>query len=227
MKHRIRSLASTAGLFCRQRDIRSLRQNWVVVKLSVNKRRSSRTGRKERKESVAELQDAGPGQNTSRREVEGPVEVENDKEAKIEPELKGSQTEIDAPPQFEQPEQQHVEHAQAEPAALSKETDIEPDAGQKSGGKRVADNREGIFEGFTKINESVFSLEGVKKAAAWYIETSEKLAHQALELQEKATGWAKDTPLAPLFEAQTSLARKFVERSANAARTLWQIQPTQ
>ena len=91
----------------------------------------------------------------------------------------------------------------------------------------MAENREGIFEGFAKINESVFSLDGVKKAAAWYIETSEKLAKQALELQEKATGWAKDTPFAPLFEAQNSFARKFVERSANAARTLWQIQSAQ
>ena len=91
----------------------------------------------------------------------------------------------------------------------------------------MAENREGVFDSFTKINESVFGLEGMKKAAAWYIETSEKLANQALELQEKAMGWAKDTPLAPLFEAQNSLARKIVEQSANAARTLWQIQPAE
>lgn len=88
-------------------------------------------------------------------------------------------------------------------------------------------NREGMFDSINKMSESVFSLEGVKKAAAWYIETSEKLANQALELQERATGWAKDTPFAPLFEAQNSFARKFVERSANAARTLWQIHPGQ
>jgi hypothetical protein len=96
------------------------------------------------------------------------------------------------------------------------------------GGNIVADkenNREGSFEAFTKVGESVFSLEGVKKAAAWYIETSEKLANQAIEMQEKATGWAKETPLAPLFEAQNSLARKIVERSAGAARSLWQISP--
>jgi hypothetical protein len=155
------------------------------------------------------------------------VEIENDKEAKIESVLKSSQVEIAAPPQFGQPEQQPVRHVQAESARPSKQTGIEPEAGQKSGGKRVTDNRESIAEGFTKFNESVFSLDGVKKAAAWYIETSEKLANQALELQERATGWAKDTPFAPLFEAQNSLARKFVERSANAARTLWQIQSGQ
>jgi hypothetical protein len=106
----------------------------------------------------------------------------------------------------------------------------EPRSEQKpSGGrKKVAENnREGMFDSINKMSESVFSLEGVKKAAAWYIETSEKLANQALELQERATGWAKDTPFAPLFEAQNSFARKFVERSANAARTLWQIHPGQ
>src|SRR5260370_5444061 len=83
---------------------------------------------------------------------------------------------------------------------------------------------EKMFESFSKLGESFFSLDGVKKAAAWYIETSEKLVNQAIELSEKSTGWAKETPLAPLFEAQTSLARKFLERSVSAARNLWQIQ---
>ena len=91
----------------------------------------------------------------------------------------------------------------------------------------MADTRENVFESFSKMNDSVFNLEGVKKAAAWYIETSEKFANQALELQEKATSWAKDTPFAALFEAQQSIARKFVERSAHAARTLWQVPVTQ
>lgn len=198
-----------------------------MVKLSASRRRSGRTRKKERKESEAELQNAGPVPQTSAQEVEGPVEVESDKEDKIESELKSPQSEIAAPQQSEHAEPQPVEHAQAESAAPSKQSEIKAQAGQKSGGKRVAENREGIFENFSKIGDSVFSLEGVKKAAAWYIETSEKFANQALELQEKAMGWTKDTPLAPLFEAQSSFARKFVERSANAARSLWQIQPSQ
>jgi hypothetical protein len=176
---------------------------------------------------VAELQDAGPGQKMPERKVEVSVEIENDKEAKIESESKSSEVEIAAPPQFEQPEQQAIGQVQAEPTTLSKQTGIKPVAGQKSGGKRVADNRESITDGFAKFSESIFSPEGMKKAAAWYIETSEKFANQAIELQERATGWAKDTPFAPLFEAQNSLARKFVERSVNAARTLWQIEPSQ
>jgi hypothetical protein len=119
----------------------------------------------------------------------------------------------------EQAEQQRIHEVK------QSEFDPSKQQHQPSGGKkRVAENsREGVYESFNKMSESVFSLEGVKKAAAWYIETSEKLATQALELQERATGWAKDTPFAPLFEAQHSFARKMVERSAHAARTLWQI----
>jgi hypothetical protein len=196
----------------------------VVVKLGVNKRRSGRAKKKARKESGAELQEAGPERKTSEQEVDGPVEANDDKEDKIEADLKSSAA-TGASSQCEQPEP--VEHIQAEAATSSKSSEVQPTAGQKSGGKRVADNREGIFENFAKMSESVFSLDGVKKAAAWYIETSEQLANQALELQERATGWAKDTPFAPLFEAQNSFARKFVERSAHAARTLWQIQPTE
>jgi hypothetical protein len=89
------------------------------------------------------------------------------------------------------------------------------------------ETREGLFNPFSKLGEAFFSLESARKAAAWYIDNSEKLAHQAIELQEKATVWAKETPFASLFETQPSLARKFVERSAAAARNLWQIEQQQ
>lgn len=84
-------------------------------------------------------------------------------------------------------------------------------------------NGEKMFDSFTKMSEPFLKLDGVKKVAAWYIETSEKLATQLIEMQEKATSWAKETPLAPLFEAQHSIARKMVERSTSAARNLWQL----
>src|SRR5437016_30315 len=74
------------------------------------------------------------------------------------------------------------------------------------------DSKKGL-RSFPELSESLCNLEGVKKAAARYIENCEKLAKQAIELQEKSAAWAKETPLAPLFEAQTSIARKFVERS--------------
>jgi hypothetical protein len=83
----------------------------------------------------------------------------------------------------------------------------------------------GIYEAFSKMSEVPFmSIDNVKKIAAWYIDTSEKFATQALELQEKALGWAKETPFAPMFDAQQKLARKLVERSVSTARSLWQLE---
>ena len=82
---------------------------------------------------------------------------------------------------------------------------------------------ERVAETFAKLADSALSLDGVKKIAAWHIETNEKLAKQAIELQEKGSEWAKNTPLAPFLEMQTLIASKLVERSATAARDLWQI----
>lgn len=195
----------------------------LVVNLSANKRSRGRARKKELRQSGAILPDDGTKQEASEQEVR-PVEAENDK-SKTKLGFEGSKSHLTLPADFEA-ERQMPEEAQAE-AKQSKRAEVKPETGQKSGGKRVADNREGVFESFTKMNDSVFSLEGVKKAAAWYIEAGEKLANHALEFQERATGWAKDTPFAPLFEAQHSIARKFVERSASAARTLWQIQASQ
>src|SRR5712692_784416 len=71
--------------------------------------------------------------------------------------------------------------------------------------------------------ESACGLAGLKKAMAWQIEISEKLASQAIEQLEQRTQWAKNAPLAPWFEAQASLARKIIAQSAAAARNLWRI----
>jgi hypothetical protein len=194
-----------------------------VVKLSGNTRRGGRSRKKEYRQG-AELQEVELGQKLSNQEVEGSVETETDKEQGL-IEMEAFEPKSISP---EQPEPAPaIERAGEESARRFTQLDVKPEAGQKSGGKRVADNRENVLDSFTRISESVFNLEGVRKAAAWYIETSEKLANQAIELQERATGWAKDTPFGPLFEAQQSIARKFVERSANAARTLWQIQPSE
>jgi hypothetical protein len=176
------------------------------------------------RDSSLELQDAEKV-SASEAEVANPVELETDKVIE-ESELRSSKAKLIAPADLELTERPAAETAkagQSQQIALA-----QPQPGQKSGGKRVAENnRENVFESLTRMNESIFGLEGMKKAAAWYIETSEKLANQAIELQEQAMGWAKDTPLGPLFETQNSLARKFVERSASAARALWQIQPAQ
>ena len=88
----------------------------------------------------------------------------------------------------------------------------------------MAENENGsMFEGLTSMG-SLFTVEGAKKFAAWYIDTSEKVAKQAIDFQASATKWAKETPLAPIFEAQLEYGKKFVERSASAARSLWRLE---
>ncbi len=82
----------------------------------------------------------------------------------------------------------------------------------------------GVLESFKNLRKDLLSVEGAKKVAAWYIDTTEKVANQAIDFQESATKWAKETPLAPIFEAQIEYGKKFVERSANAARSLWRIE---
>jgi hypothetical protein len=74
------------------------------------------------------------------------------------------------------------------------------------------------------LKGSLFIFEPAKKIAQWYIDTTEDFAKHGIELQEKNTMWAKGTPWAPLFEAQSSIARKLVENSAMMARNLWQVQ---
>lgn len=83
---------------------------------------------------------------------------------------------------------------------------------------------EGIYDGFSRLSESYLSPEGVKKAASWYISTSEKLANQTLDFQAKSIEWAKGTPLYPFVEAQQNFSRKFIEQSASTARTLWRLE---
>jgi hypothetical protein len=91
-----------------------------------------------------------------------------------------------------------------------------------SGEKGMAEHKENgsVLEGIT----SNLNIEGAKKFAAWYIDTSEKVAKQAIDFQAQATKWAKETPLAPIFDAQIEYGKKLVERSASAARSLWRIE---
>jgi len=44
-----------------------------------------------------------------------------------------------------------------------------------------------------------------------------------LDYQASATEWVKKTPLGPIFEAQFDFSRKFVKRSAEVARKIWQV----
>ncbi len=105
---------------------------------------------------------------------------------------------------------------------------------RKFGGKKMSEHKEthaghkqngsGVLESIKELRKDLLSVEGAKKVAAWYIDTTEKVANQAIDLQASATKWAKETPLAPIFEAQIEYRKKFVERSANAARSLWRLE---
>ncbi|MDB5108544.1 MAG: hypothetical protein JWM69_1485 [Candidatus Binatus sp.] len=85
-------------------------------------------------------------------------------------------------------------------------------------------NTSGVFEKISNLGSNLMNVESAKKIASWYIDTSEKVARQALDLQASTTEWAKETPLAPIFAAQVEFGKKIVERSANAARSLWRIE---
>ena len=79
-------------------------------------------------------------------------------------------------------------------------------------------------ENLAGLGSQLFSADGLKKAAAWYIGTSEKVANGILEYQANATEWAKSTALAPIFDAQRELGAKFVKRSAEVARKICRIE---
>jgi len=63
-----------------------------------------------------------------------------------------------------------------------------------------------------------------KETAAQYLNASEEWAEKALEWNTKATAWAKETPLASVFETQRNLTSQAVENSLTLARRFWQIE---
>ena len=63
-----------------------------------------------------------------------------------------------------------------------------------------------------------------KKLTTYTIDATEGVAKGVLEGQRLASGWAKDTAVAPLLEEQQDITREFVTRSAALARRLWLLQ---
>jgi len=96
----------------------------------------------------------------------------------------------------------------------------------KSGEKKIMSEKQtsGLFENISSYGSKVLNFDGAKRFAAWYIDTSEKVAKNALEFQKTSTAWAKETPLAPIFEAQQEFSKKLLERSTSAARTIWRLE---
>jgi hypothetical protein len=98
-------------------------------------------------------------------------------------------------------------------------------ARKQAEGAGVAENKNvvGASDSFIRMSEAFLSMD-VRKFAAFYIEFIENLTKQFLEFQETALGWAKETPLGPFVEFQTSISRKLAETSINTARSIWQIE---
>jgi hypothetical protein len=85
-------------------------------------------------------------------------------------------------------------------------------------------NGEGTLVGnVTDLGKQFLNMDGAKKFAAWYIDNSEKVSNDVLDYQASATEWAKATPLGAIFEAQFDFSRKFVNRLAEVARKIWQV----
>jgi len=63
-----------------------------------------------------------------------------------------------------------------------------------------------------------------KKLTTYAIDATESVAKGVVEGQRLASGWAKDTPVAPLLDEQQAINREFVTRSADVARRLWLLQ---
>ena len=80
-----------------------------------------------------------------------------------------------------------------------------------------------VFGNVTDLGKQFLNMDRAKKFAAWYIDNSEKMSSGVLDYQARATEWAKGTPLGPIFEAQFDFSRKFVKRSAEIARKIWQV----
>jgi hypothetical protein len=62
--------------------------------------------------------------------------------------------------------------------------------------------------------------ESAKKAVELYVESSERMGKMMLELHERSTSWAKETMLAPLFEAQRTTGKQMMESSVGMTRKL-------
>jgi len=102
-------------------------------------------------------------------------------------------------------------------------TEQAPAPATRFGGKKKMADNGSVFDNLSGLGKQMLSFQGAKKFAAWYIDTNEQIAKNAIDFQARLTNWAKDTPLAPVFEAQQEFGRRLVERSADAARAIWRL----
>jgi phage terminase Nu1 subunit (DNA packaging protein) len=99
----------------------------------------------------------------------------------------------------------------------------EPAAAMTSEAEAQASELNQAMEGEKVMEAADFGnvwTQGAKRAVELYVESSERMAKMMLELHERSTSWAKETMLAPLFEAQRTAGKQMVDSSMEMARKL-------
>ena len=81
--------------------------------------------------------------------------------------------------------------------------------------------RETTSGSLTDIANSLFGT--MRDIASQSIDANVGFAKQMLDFQALTTRWAKDTPMAPMFQSQYALSEGLIELFADATRVLWQI----
>jgi len=75
------------------------------------------------------------------------------------------------------------------------------------------------------FNDFANSIIGnMRDIAARTIEANVSFAKQMLDFQTQVTNWAKDTPMAPMFQSQRAFGEQLIDLFAGAARALWRIE---
>jgi hypothetical protein len=84
-----------------------------------------------------------------------------------------------------------------------------------------------IERGAGKVTDTMariaeINLELMRRTAAVYIDSFEKVAIEVLNLQSQLSEWMKGTPLAPLCEMQAKAGRRMLETTTSNSRSFWQ-----
>jgi hypothetical protein len=80
-------------------------------------------------------------------------------------------------------------------------------------------NEEGAKMKLSDVNGNLRN--SARQFAELYLDSSQKIGEAMLDLHEKSTMWARETPLNPLFEAQRSAGKQMLEGSIELARKAW------
>src|SRR5579885_3057628 len=87
----------------------------------------------------------------------------------------------------------------------------------------MADNNYQQMGGFQMKASEVNNTfrDSARQFAELYIDSSRKIGEAVLDMHERSTTWARETPLNALFEAQRSAGKQMLENSLELARRMW------